>query len=51
MRRQQCLAMLHELAEIGMRLARGVERQAEAAEAGQGGDVGLVFSRTEIRDT
>jgi len=44
-RSQQRLAMLHELAEIGMRLARGVERRAEAAEDGQGGDVGLVFSR------
>lgn len=38
------LAMLHELAEIGMRLARGVERRAEAPDAAKG-DLGLVFSR------
>ena len=38
------LAMLHELAEIGMRLARGVERRAEAPDAAPG-DLGLVFSR------
>jgi len=34
--------MLRELAEIGMRLARRVARQAEEADAG---DAGLVFSR------
>lgn len=43
-RSAQRLAMLRELAEIGMRLARGVERQAEEPEAAPG-DVGLVFSR------
>jgi hypothetical protein len=43
-RTHQRLAILRELAEIGMRLARGVERQAEDPEAAPG-DVGLVFSR------
>lgn len=41
-RAQQRLAMLHELAEIGMRLARRLDAQAEEPDAG---DVGLVFSR------
>jgi hypothetical protein len=41
-RAQQRLEMLRELAEIGMTLARGVERQAQAPEAG---DLGLVFAR------
>jgi len=41
-RAQQRLALLRELSEIGMRLARGVEGRAEAPDAG---DVGLVFSR------
>ena len=43
-RTAQRLAMLRELAEIGMRLARGVERRAEEPEAARS-DVGLVFSR------
>jgi hypothetical protein len=38
------LAMLHELAQIGMRLARGVEREAEAPEAAAG-DLALKFAR------
>ncbi len=38
------LAMLHELAQIGMRLARGVEREAEAPEA-SAGDLVLKFAR------
>jgi ribosome-binding protein aMBF1 (putative translation factor) len=43
-RSQQRLRMLRELAEIGMRLARGVERRAEEPETAPG-DAGLVFSR------
>jgi hypothetical protein len=43
-RRQQRLRMLREIAEIGIRLARGVERQAEEPEA-TAGDVALKFSR------
>jgi hypothetical protein len=45
---EQRLRMLRELAEIGMRLARGVEQQAQDADAADrpsGGDLGLVFSR------
>ena len=38
------LAMLRELAQIGMRLARGVEREAEAPEA-CAGDLVLKFAR------
>jgi hypothetical protein len=45
-RGEQRMAMLRELAEIGMRLARGVERQAqEPQEERRAGDLGLVFSR------
>jgi hypothetical protein len=47
-RAAQRLEMLRELAGIGMRLARGVERQAKEADAGEGrpaGDLGLVFAR------
>jgi hypothetical protein len=43
-RTEQRLAMLRELSEIGMRLARGVERQAETPETASG-DLGLAFSR------
>jgi hypothetical protein len=43
-RTEQRLAMLRELCEIGMRLARGVERQAENPETASG-DLGLAFSR------
>jgi hypothetical protein len=38
------LAMLHELAQIGMRLARGVEREAEAPDV-SAGDLVLKFAR------
>lgn len=43
-RARQRLAMLRELAEIGMRLARDVERQAEEPQASRM-ELGLVFVR------